>query len=162
MHLRKRHAECSYASGSCFWISKDPIRFDGGTNLYAYIENDPVNGVDSSGLITADCAKSINKGCREGSSGPYGGVAQLFCVISALLSEEFGEGGYCPGYEDPDDDDDGLSCKRKKRRSPRKRKSGCQCKCISAGVGPDPIGRVPNAAACTAACAAMDKGSVCE
>jgi RHS repeat-associated protein len=32
------------------WISKDPIRFDGGdTNIYAYAGSDPVNAVDPSG-----------------------------------------------------------------------------------------------------------------
>jgi RHS repeat-associated protein len=34
------------------WISKDPIRFGGGqANLYVYLNNDPVNGTDPSGLI---------------------------------------------------------------------------------------------------------------
>jgi RHS repeat-associated protein len=33
------------------WITKDPIRFDGGdSNLYNYVVNDPVNGVDPEGL----------------------------------------------------------------------------------------------------------------
>jgi RHS repeat-associated protein len=33
------------------WITKDPIRFDGGDiNLYNYVVNDPVNGVDPEGL----------------------------------------------------------------------------------------------------------------
>ena len=33
------------------WIEKDPIDFDGGdTNLYAYVNSDPVNGIDPSGL----------------------------------------------------------------------------------------------------------------
>ena len=36
------------------WTSKYPILFGGGdTNLYGYVLNDPVNGVDPSGLFTA-------------------------------------------------------------------------------------------------------------
>jgi RHS repeat-associated protein len=33
------------------WISKDPIRFAGGTGLYLYCENDPVNCIDRGGNI---------------------------------------------------------------------------------------------------------------
>ncbi len=32
------------------WISRDPIDTDGGINLYAYVEGDPVNAVDPWGL----------------------------------------------------------------------------------------------------------------
>ncbi len=33
------------------WSSKDPIKFDGGVNLYVYAANDPVNRIDISGLV---------------------------------------------------------------------------------------------------------------
>jgi len=43
------------------WISKDPIRFDGGdTNLYGYVMNDPVNAVDPSGLMGVGSDKRRN------------------------------------------------------------------------------------------------------
>ena len=32
------------------WLSKDPIRFDGGWNFYVYVGNDPVNKIDPLGL----------------------------------------------------------------------------------------------------------------
>ena len=31
------------------WTSKDPIRFDGGMNLYGYVVNDPINALDRRG-----------------------------------------------------------------------------------------------------------------
>jgi len=37
------------------WTVKDPISFDGGdTNLYGYVLNDPVNGIDPAGLTQLD------------------------------------------------------------------------------------------------------------
>jgi RHS repeat-associated protein len=41
-----------YESSTGRWTAKDPIRFQGGdSNLYAYVGNSPLNGVDPSGLV---------------------------------------------------------------------------------------------------------------
>jgi RHS repeat-associated protein len=34
------------------WLSRDPIAEHGGVNLYGYVENDSLNGLDPSGLVT--------------------------------------------------------------------------------------------------------------
>jgi uncharacterized protein RhaS with RHS repeats len=42
------------------WVSKDPILLDGdGPNLYAYVLNDPVNQIDSSGEGIVDCIDAV-------------------------------------------------------------------------------------------------------
>ncbi len=57
-------------SESCYWTSKDPIRFDGGdSNLYAYAGGDPVNQIDPRGTSTLPnkepCRKEFDS-CVEG------------------------------------------------------------------------------------------------
>ena len=39
------------------WMQADPILFDGGMNLYAYVGDDPVNRVDPMGLTDYDCSQ---------------------------------------------------------------------------------------------------------
>jgi hypothetical protein len=60
------------------WVQKDPIRFGGGLNVYVYVEDDPINGIDSDGLdglcnyFFGDCQvplwhtyRNINNQCPE-------------------------------------------------------------------------------------------------
>jgi RHS repeat-associated protein len=47
------------------WTTPDPVRFNGGdTNLYAYVQNDPVDAVDPLGL-DATCAEHYNHATRQ-------------------------------------------------------------------------------------------------
>ncbi|WP_209262649.1 RHS repeat-associated core domain-containing protein [Thiorhodococcus minor] len=36
------------------WLGKDPIGFEGGVNLFGYVDNDPANWIDSRGLAPKD------------------------------------------------------------------------------------------------------------
>jgi RHS repeat-associated protein len=57
------------------WVAKDPIRFEGGQkNMYAYVDNDPVNWTDPQGLFldcyldfadTRDAQEDCNKEYEE-------------------------------------------------------------------------------------------------
>ncbi len=55
-----------YDPVSARWTTKDPIRFDGGVNLYGYVGSDPVNGIDPegkevvSGMVCAATVKAID------------------------------------------------------------------------------------------------------
>ena len=74
-------------SESCYWLSKDPIRFNGGVNLYAYAKNDPANFVDRTG--------------RKPEDGEEGGSAESDWPESDNYDDD---DGICRNDDDADDD----------------------------------------------------------
>jgi RHS repeat-associated protein len=56
------------------WTSKDPVLFDGGTNVYAYVDDDPINGVDPFGLKAYKCEETLKiiNAVRADAMGPLG------------------------------------------------------------------------------------------
>jgi hypothetical protein len=45
----------AYSANLARFISRDPIEEVGGVNLYGYIENDPINDSDPSGMLCLAC-----------------------------------------------------------------------------------------------------------
>ncbi|HYQ03096.1 MAG TPA: RHS repeat-associated core domain-containing protein [Polyangiaceae bacterium] len=82
-----------YDSVTGRWISKDPIRFDGGqANLYVYVGGDPVNATDASGLYNPNLSCAQCEGaayawfiaCVGGAAcfpPPVDGAALLTCLL---------------------------------------------------------------------------------
>lgn len=46
-------------------MSKDPILFQGGLNLYGYVGNDPINYIDPTGLTKEDVMRAIQIASKE-------------------------------------------------------------------------------------------------
>jgi RHS repeat-associated protein len=78
------------------WTNKDPVRFRGGLNLYAYVDNDPVNFVDPSGRWLLQVGAALIGGAIGGVSAYLnnGSTAQIigsvFAGAGAGLLASFG------------------------------------------------------------------------
>ena len=80
-----------YDQGTGRFISEDPIDFDGGINFYRYVENDPVDSSDPSGMSTYQCTKELHSLGHPTASGKKTGVDaswnplyhEYLCVIGS-------------------------------------------------------------------------------
>src|SRR5690606_23900684 len=67
------------------WTSKDPILFNGGdVNLYVYVQNDPINWTDPSGLTPGDSFPTESEAAGDA----------LNCVAGDSTSKNREYGGY--------------------------------------------------------------------
>jgi hypothetical protein len=47
------------------WLTRDPIGYQGGINLYGYVDSSPVGNVDAEGLDPASVVAGVKKGGRD-------------------------------------------------------------------------------------------------
>ena len=91
MHRGDEASRMKTVSGRRVWLSADPIKEDGGLNLYAYVNNDPINYWDPNGLeplinMLGDNAvtryfKSIPGATRAVFGETTGGVILAFAIV---------------------------------------------------------------------------------
>ncbi len=92
------------------WISKDPVRFDGGVNLYAYVGNDPVNRTDPEGKwYETACKLGVMAGCNRGCQRAATRTAKMMC---SFMCSQAGQYMFCDWKEpgEPEPGDDGGTC----------------------------------------------------
>ena len=91
-HLRARH----YAPSLGKFLSRDPIGYAGGTNLYAYVGGDPINFSDPSGLAKTSTLSTTQMNQIDASISEIRN--QGFALEADLLSRQnFENGDYLPG-----------------------------------------------------------------
>jgi RHS repeat-associated protein len=144
------------------WISKDPIRFDGGLNMYAYCDGDPVNYVDPSGLLVPGAVAfgaAVADGATAGAGlGPVGAAAG---AVGGIL----GWAGWTI-YNDWQDfkhpkinSSDGGMCQSPVPTEDAKEKK-CNCLCYDAANDNYVRYGVQTRSSCSASCSTYD-GMVC-
>jgi len=66
------------------FVTKDPIGFAGGVNLYAYVQNNPINRIDPTGLSSNDM--SCKKDCNHSWADCYTNCLNTLVPFDALKS----------------------------------------------------------------------------
>ncbi|MEK6553726.1 MAG: RHS repeat-associated core domain-containing protein, partial [Bdellovibrionota bacterium] len=86
------------------WLSKDPILFDGGdTNLFGYVQNDPINWIDVNGLEPKrpGFINTINIDEMRSGGGGGGGFSPFRGKSPQQIDTMFRDKGFQPRGPDP-------------------------------------------------------------
>jgi RHS repeat-associated protein len=130
-YMRARY----YDPGVGRFISEDPLGFGGGdVNLFAYVQNDPVNHIDPMGLDAYMCTKPLDALGGAGQWAYQNGVPLLYhqyiCIKDGQTTVCGGQdrsgGPYSPGKPSSDHFDEDR-CEKKDDRS-------CMDKCLTKAI----------------------------
>ena len=97
-----RFGERDYEATIGRWVSKDPIRFDGGqANIYVYSNEDPINGRDPNGTDSSSCNEPPADCCPGSPPYPPGCLICVLhpehqtCLDNAASTDPDGWARYC-------------------------------------------------------------------
>lgn len=100
----------AYAPGLGRFLESDPILQAGGMNIYSYVGNDPVNGVDTLGLSAdnplvdcppSECIRVRGNWTRPISNWPSNGASTLYSgIVRAITGDQGGGSGDVNEEED--------------------------------------------------------------
>jgi uncharacterized protein RhaS with RHS repeats len=83
----RNHRNRYYCPSLGRWPSTDPIEFDGGLNLYAYVHNDPIDKIDPTGLVTkagCDAQYEADSAVCRSISGKCAAARKALCWAAAM------------------------------------------------------------------------------
>lgn len=84
-----------YDPGKARFLTRDPIGYNGGINVYAYCENNPIRWIDPSGLAIPPLSTVLQSRPNNGFWRLIGGLAGG--ILGAVLTPELGGAGAIPG-----------------------------------------------------------------